>query len=143
MDIIYKIRFFRIFREIRIYFEYLNQIRLESVNSPKWSKLKLRKDWIGRIYTVINLPPEVTQSPDFPKEARPAFVMEESRAINEYLTEINLQELLTVGFKPIEENGGDSYLVIYYYLFRELTWMWILTRSLFWTGAIYAYLYFV
>jgi hypothetical protein len=69
MDIIYKIRFFRIFREIRIYFEYLNQIRLESVNSPKWSKLKLRKDWIGRIYTVINLPPEVTQSPDFPKEA--------------------------------------------------------------------------
>jgi hypothetical protein len=65
-------RIFKVLKEIRLYREYLKVIKKESLDSPEWSKLRLRRDWFGRIYTVFNLPPEVTKSPDFPKYARPA-----------------------------------------------------------------------
>lgn len=119
------LRIFQIIKEIKIYFDYRSVIKKESQNSPYWTRLRLRYDWIGRIYTVVNLPPEVTMSRDFPSDARPAFVFEEMKPVNEYLTQLNLQELLTPVLKPIEETDGDSYLVVYYYFFRHLSWIWI------------------
>jgi hypothetical protein len=86
----------------------------------------LRYDWIGRVYTVVNLPPEVTMSRDFPVDARPAYVFEEIKPVNEYLTKLNLQEILTPVLKPIPETNGDSYLVIYYYFFRQISWIWVI-----------------
>ena len=70
-------RIFKALKEISLYREYLKVIKKESLDSPEWSRLRLRKDWFGRIYTVINLPPEVIFSVDLPKEARPSFVMSE------------------------------------------------------------------
>jgi hypothetical protein len=87
-------RIFKVLKEISLYREYLKAIKKESFDSPEWSKLRLRKDWFGRIYTVFNLPPEVTKSPDFPKYARPAFVFDQIKPINEYLTKLSLQELI-------------------------------------------------
>jgi len=119
------LRIFSVLREIKLYSEYLLIIKKQSATNVNWDKLKLRYDWFGRIYTVVNLPPEVTESRDFPAEARPAFVFEEVRPINEFLTSLNLQELLAPLLKPLEETKGDSFLVIYYFVFRELNWIWI------------------
>ena len=96
------------------------------MNSPFWTRLRLRYDWLGRIYTVVNLPPEVTQSRDFPIDARPAYVFEELKGVNDYLTKLNLQEIITPVLKPLPETNGDSYLVVYYFFFRYLSWLWIL-----------------
>jgi hypothetical protein len=117
-------------KEIFLYLEYVQILKKEKLTSSNWIKYKLRYDWFGRIYTVVNLPPEVTMSRDFPKEARPAFVFEEIRPINEYLTTLNLHEIISPVLKPLPENNGDSFLVIYYYLFRNLSWMWIIRFSI-------------
>jgi hypothetical protein len=74
---------------------------------------------------VVNLPPEVTMSRDFPRDARPAFVFEEIKGVNDYLTTLNLQEVLTPSLQPIEGTNEDSYLVVYYFFFRELSWIWL------------------
>ena len=49
------------------------------MDSPLWVKNNLRVDWIGRIYTVVNLPPEVTMSPDLPRELWPAYLIDQSK----------------------------------------------------------------
>jgi hypothetical protein len=118
-------RLLKILKELRVYYQYRNSVYDESINSPIWTRLRLRKDWLRRIYTVVNLPPEVTMSREFPVDARPAYVFEELKPVNDYLTKLNLQEVLTPVLKPIPETNGDSYLVIYYFFFRYLSWIWI------------------
>lgn len=120
------IRIFKVLKEIKLYREYLGVIKKESLDSPEWSRLRLRKDWFGRIYTVFNLPPEVTKSPDFPKYARPGFVFDQIRPINDYLTKLRLQELIAPTMTPIEGTDEESFLVIYTFVFRQISILWIL-----------------
>lgn len=119
-------RLFKVLKEIRLYRDYLKILKKESLDSPEWSRLKLRKDWFGRIYTVFNLPPEVTQSPDFPRYSRPAFVFDQIKPINNYLTKLNLQELIAPTMSPIKGTDEESFLVIYTFVFRQVTLLWIL-----------------
>lgn len=119
-------KFFKVWKDVKIYRDYLKVVRKESLDSPLWSRRKLRKDWFGRIYTVINLPPEVIFSADLPKEARPSFVMSEIKPINDYLKSLNLEEVMTLGIQEVEGTNSESYLVVYQYLFRELNWIWII-----------------
>ena len=118
-------RIFKVLKEISLYREYLKAIKKESFDSPEWSKLRLRKDWFGRIYTVFNLPPEVTKSPDFPKYARPAFVFDQIKPINEYLTKLSLQELIAPLMNPVEGTDEESFLVVYSFVFRQISILWM------------------
>ena len=118
-------RIFKVLKEISLYREYLKVIKKESLDSPEWSKLRLRKDWYGRIYTVFNLPPEVTKSPDFPKYARPAFVFDQIKPINEYLTKLSLQELIAPLMNPVEGTDEESFLVVYSFVFRQISILWM------------------
>jgi hypothetical protein len=119
--------FKKIVIDIRNYF-FLRKVTKKNSNTIEWNKLKLRVDWLGRIYTVVNLPPEVIYSPDAPEEIRPAYVLEESRPINEYLTRLNLQEILAPEIKPIPES--ISYLIVYRPYFQKLSLKWLIYRIL-------------
>jgi hypothetical protein len=127
-------KIFGVIRDIRNYFFLRKIIKREMINSPLWSKNNLRVDWIGRIYTVVNLPPEVTMSPDLPRELWPAYLVDQSKGLNEYLTSLNLHEIIIPEYKEIPES--TSYLLIYYPYFRNLTKWWIISRTIFWTSAI-------
>jgi hypothetical protein len=118
-------RIFKVLKEIRLYREYLKVTKKESLDSPEWSKLRLRRDWFGRIYTVFNLPPEVTKSPDFPKYARPAFVFDQIKPINEYLTKLSFQELIAPLMNPVEGTDEESFLVVYSFVFRQISILWM------------------
>ena len=118
-------RIFKVLKEISLYREYLKAIKKESLDSPEWSKLRLRKDWFGRIYTVFNLPPEVTKSPDFPKYARPSFVFDQIKPINEYLTKLSFQELIAPLMNPVEGTDEESFLVVYSFVFRQISILWM------------------
>jgi len=120
------LRIFKVLRELKVYRDYLKLIKKESLDSPLWSRRNLRKDWIGRIYTVVNLPPQVIFATDVPKEARPSFVISEIKPINDYLKSLNLEEVLTMYINPIEGSNDESYLVVYQYFFRNLSLLWIL-----------------
>lgn len=119
------LKFFKVYRDVKIYRDYLKIVGKESKDSPIWTRNRLRVDWFGRIYTVVNLPPEVIYSADLPKESRPSFVMNELKPINEYLKSLNLEEIITVGLEPVKGTNDESYLVVYQYVFRELSWIWI------------------
>jgi hypothetical protein len=134
------LRLLSVLKDLKLYSDFISITKKESIDSPEWNKLKLRRDWFGRIYTVVNLPPEVTQSRDFPIEARPAWVFEEIRPINEYLTRLNLQEIIAPLLRPLSEANGDSFLVIYYFVFREFSWIWIFRFIL--EIFIFVYVYF-
>ena len=134
------LRLLSVLKDLKLYSDFISITKKESIDSPEWNKLKLRRDWFGRIYTVVNLPPEVTQSRDFPVEARPAWVFEEIRPINEYLTRLNLQEIIAPLLRPLSEANGDSFLVIYYFVFREFSWIWIFRILL--EIFIFTYVYF-
>jgi hypothetical protein len=120
------LKFFKVYKDVKVYLNYLKIIKKEFNNSPIWTRKGLRIDWFGRIYTVVNLPPEVLFSADLPKEARPSFVINEIKPINEYFKSINIVELITLWIDPVKGTNEESYLVVYQYIFRELSWIWIL-----------------
>ena len=120
------LKFFKVYKDIKVYRDYLNVIKKEFGNSPIWTRKGMRIDWFGRIYTVVNIPPEVLFSTDLPKEARPSFVLNEIKPINEYFKSINIDEVITLWIDPIKGTNEESYLVVYQYIFRELSWIWIL-----------------
>ena len=119
------LRLFKVIREISLYRDYSKIIKKEASNAQLWSKRKLRLDFFNRIYTVINLPPEVLYSADLPKESRPSFVISETKHINDYLKALNLEELLTMWIEPVKGTDEEAYLVVYQFLFRHLSWLWI------------------
>lgn len=122
---------------------YLRKVIKNNKGTIEWEKFKLRVDWIGRIYTVVNLPPEVIYSPDSPQEIRPAFVIEETRPLNEYLTRLNLPEIIYPSLNPIP--NSVSYLVVYSPYFQKLSLSWLIYRIAFliiliWTQYKFSFL---
>jgi hypothetical protein len=93
--------------------------------SPIWTRKNLRVDRISRIYTVINLPPEVIFSNDLPVESRPSFVLSEIKPINDHFRSLGLEELMTLWMEPVKKTNNEAYLVVYQFIFREISWMWI------------------
>ncbi len=120
-----KYPFKRVITDINNYF-FIKKTIKKNKGTIEWEKFKLRVDWIGRIYTVVNLPPEVIYSPDSPDEIRPAYVLEESRPLNEYLTRLNLQEVIIPKISPID--SSISYLIVYTPYFQRLSIRWIIYR---------------
>ena len=120
-----KYPFKRVITDIGNYFFVRRTIK-NNMNSIEWNKFKLRVDWIGRIYTVVNLPPEVIYSPDTPEEIRPAYVIEESKPLNEYLTRLGLSEVILPEITPIPKS--ISYLITYTPAFQRLSLRWIFYR---------------
>ena len=116
-----------VINDIRNYFFIKNLIK-KNKGTVEWEQYKLRVDWLGRIYTVVNLPPEVIYSPDSPEEIRPAFVLEESRPLNEYLTRLNLQEIIMPSISPIP--NSFSYLLVYSPYFQRLSTRWVVYRTI-------------
>jgi hypothetical protein len=120
-------RIFRILKEINNWIFLLRQVRRHSKTEP-WLKQKypLRVNWIGSIYTVINLPPEVFNSE--PIYEKP-YVIEETKSINSYLASINLAEIIHLEAEKINKPETEAYLVKYSPRFEELTWGWIIKWS--------------
>jgi hypothetical protein len=117
--------FKRVIKDIGNYFFVRRTIK-SNMGSIEWDRFKLRVDWIGRIYTVVNLPPEVIYSPDAPEEIRPAYVIEESRPLNEYLTKLGLAEVILPEITPIPKSV--SYLITDTPSFQRLSFRWIFYR---------------
>jgi hypothetical protein len=125
-----------VIKDIKNYLDLRKIVKQEAATSPLWTKNRLRYDKLCRIYTVVNLPPEVTLSPDDPEEIRVVYVIDATREINQYLTSLNLQEIIAPEFKPIK--GTDSYLVIYNPLFMTLSFSWFFNRVLLIGALIFA-----
>lgn len=116
-----------IFREIRNYFFVQKAIRKAS-KTKQWEDLKLRYTLTGRIYTVRS----VTQE-DMGEEVsvRRYKAMQMMYPINDYISSLGLQEVVTAGIENITDEEGietRSFLIQYIPLFNNLTVIWIVSR---------------
>lgn len=134
-------RLIKVIKEIRLYREYSRIIRKEEAESPVWKRRNLRRDSLNRVYTVVNLPLQVLASVDLPRESRPSFVIQELKPINEYLKSLNLEEIITMWIEPVSGTDEESYLIVYQFLFRYITWLWVL-RFIAEIGIISGLLYY-
>ena len=117
---------FKALKEFLVYLKYRRIVKEESSSNIIWTKKNLRYDWLCRVYTVVNLGPEVILSPDIPREARSPFVLEDIKPINEYMRKCGLEEMVTVSVDPIDTTDYGSFLVVYYFIFKHFNFFWLI-----------------
>jgi len=115
----------KVIKELLIYRDFIKSIRNDMKISPIWTRKNLRVDKINRIYTVINIPPEFILSNDLPVESRPSFVLSEIKPINDHFRSLQLEELMTLWLEPVKGTNNEAYLVVYQFIFRDISWIWV------------------
>jgi len=86
-----------LYNEIKIW----NKIR--SIAKKAEAELKekgFRVDWVGRIYTVINLPEEVVSAPI----SQEGYVLMQLRKHDKFLLELGIADYVSPEFNPIPES---------------------------------------
>ena len=91
-------------------------------NTVEWKELNLRYTYSGILYTVVNLRAEDFGEKD--PEVRELRYRERSERLYQYITQLNLHEVLSpeITYQP----GTYSYLVQFIPIFRILTLKWII-----------------
>jgi hypothetical protein len=82
--------------------------RVASQNVDLLRENNLRVDWVGRIYTVFNLPDEVIETPN----TREPWLSGQLKLVDDVLIQLNLSDIVYPEFSQIE--GTDSYLLVLY-----------------------------
>lgn len=100
-------------------------------NQETLSEFDLRVDWIGRIYTVINLPEEVASQP----YSQQPYVLGQLRKYDEVLLRLQLSDILFPEFEKIPNEDAYililtpeiEYLSVFRFLLNLALWIVILT----------------
>jgi hypothetical protein len=117
-----------LWREISIWRE-VKKVADQNIDLLKENNLRV--DWIGRIYTVFNLPQEVVETPN----TREPWLSAQLKAVDDILLQLNLSDLVYPEFSQIE--GTNSYLLILYPETEYLTWSRLLFNAAVWSGGTY------
>lgn len=96
---------------------YVKKIIRKHRNTTDWQTFKLRADWIGRIYTVLN--PELPGDKGDSKEVLALKYSERVKPINMYLDKIGLAQAVYPAYEDIQDS--QSYLVVYSPIFNIIT----------------------
>lgn len=126
--------YYLLFFEIKNFISYISTLNKEKI-TKEFKRLKLRVDYVGRVYTVINLSQDEAKWDEFEKRA---LILERLRDVNLYLTKLNLHEIITPNIRPVasyEQHFEDadtkvyeySYLITYTFLFDKFN-LWFLFK---------------
>jgi hypothetical protein len=107
-------RIFLAYREI-VNFFYIKRTAKRESKTATWQSFALRVDWVGRIYTVLNLRKEDIGDEDLVKRTK---LLEKMVPINKYLSSLDLSEIV---FPAMEQVSDRSYLVVYSPIFKNFT----------------------
>lgn len=122
-------RLYRAYREIVNYFFIKRTIKKQK-STPVWQSFNLRADWVGRVYTVLNLRKEDIGDPEEVKRAR---LLELMIPINKYMRKLDLHEIV---FPAIEKKSDRSYLIVYSPLFEHFTILYFIRICIILGGII-------
>jgi len=92
-----------LYKELKIWSK-IRKIAVE--NSAKLLEKGFRVDWVGRIYTVINLPEEVVSAPI----SQEGYVLMQLREHDKMFLELGIADYVSPEFNPIPQT--DSFLLI-------------------------------
>ena len=116
----------KLFREINIWRKIR---RIAKENEKDLNKKGFRVDWVGRIYTVINLPEEVATAPI----SQEGYVLMKLREHDQFLLQMGIADYVAPEFNRIE--GTDSFLLVLS-PDRDQLRLWPFTKSIFRTSLI-------
>jgi len=100
----------------------------------KLSEYNLRVDWLGRIYTVVNLPEEVANGNEYMHEA---WVLQNLGPFNKALEEVGLAGYAFPEMSRIEEPGTAAYLLVLYPEASTISIRRFLFNILLWVGGFF------
>lgn len=109
---------YKLYKEIRLWYIYR---KVAKANEEFLANNNMRVDWIGRIYTVLNMPPEVLSSPEIAQEG---WVFQQLPKMTKVLIEMGIAEAAFPSMEKIE--GTSSFLVVLWPEFDRLSFWPIL-----------------
>lgn len=119
--------------DIAGYFKVRSIVRKHK-NDVDFVQHNLRKDWVSRVYTVIN--PSETDKGDS-SEVLQIKAQEKILKVHKYIDNIGLGPYVSVSVEQIPET--NSYLLVYYPIFNVLSTFKVVMFTLLLTGGIIAY----
>jgi hypothetical protein len=111
-------------KDVRNFFRIWKIIK-RNQDTADWGNLNFRVDWVCRIYTVFN--PAPGDKGDDPKMLE-IKMTERTIPYHRYVESIGLSEYVRVSVEKIPDS--ESYLLVYYPLFRYITTFRILLNTL-------------
>jgi hypothetical protein len=117
----------RLFREIWFSIKYYKAVK--SIQA-ELTKENLRVDWIGRIYTVINLEGEMLKQPEMMQQT---YVFQQLKPLSELLLKHGLSN---DAYPEISKINNDSFLVVLYPENQYLNLLDIFKNLLYTSGLI-------
>lgn len=102
-------------KDIKIWYKFQ---KIAKENKKLLAKYNLRVDYLGRIYTVINLPEELQGGNEYIHET---FVLQNLKPFTDVLLKIGIADYSYPEISKINEPGVYAYLVIIYPEFKALS----------------------
>ena len=93
----------KLYKELQIWYKIR---KIANENKTKLLEKGFRVDWIGRIYTVINLPEEVVNQPI----SQEGYVLMQLREHDKLFLEMGISDYVSPEFNPIPES--NSFLLV-------------------------------
>lgn len=122
-------RLFLGWRELINYFYVKRTFKKARDYDEEWDKHRLRLDWVGRAYTVVNIKQEDVGDQDLVKKSK---VIELVKPINAYINTLGVSEVISMA---VEQKSERSWLVVYYPLFNNFS-LWYILKILILIGGL-------
>jgi hypothetical protein len=113
----------KIWYDLKVFYILRSEV-IKHRNSPDWAKYNLRHDWLYRVYTVVN-PTEADKGDDDKMIEMKA--IDRLTPISKYILSMGLGEIVTLSMERVPDT--NSFLAVYYPIYRWLSLWRILSRS--------------
>lgn len=127
-----KIYWVRLIREIRLWIRFS---RITKAQREYLNENNMRVDWLGRIYTVINMPEEIANNQQRVQEG---WVISQLQPMNKILDKVGVADVIFPEMSRIPEEGTAAYLIAMYPEFTEIGILKFIWNCILYTGIFFA-----
>ena len=127
-----KIYWVRLVREIMLWIRFA---RITKSQQEYLNENNMRVDWLGRIYTVINMPEEIANNQQVVQEG---WVLSQLQPMNKIIDKVGVADVIFPEMSKIPENGTAAYLIAMYPEFTDIS-LW----KFLWNLILYTGFYFI
>jgi hypothetical protein len=119
-----------LYNDFEIWYKYA---KVTKSNRAKLEENNLRVDWLGRVYTVVNIPDDLQNYPNIEM-----WVMQQLGPFNNILIELGIADYSFPEVSKIEEQGVNAYLVVMYPELNYIDPWRIILEIAKWAGIVLA-----
>jgi hypothetical protein len=123
-----KIYWIRLFKELRMWYRFA---RITKSQRTYLEENNMRVDWLGRIYTVINMPEEIANNQQRVQEG---WVISQLKPMNTVMDKIGVADVIFPEMERIPEPGTAAFLIAMYPNFEEISFWKFIWNIILYTG---------